>query len=71
MGTVNANLDPFQALSNEESALLRAVEVLNNSIERRIYTLSANELVALLGGEGNPKRRLEILLGELAFRLVG
>ena len=26
MGTVNANLDPFQALPNEESAFLRAVE---------------------------------------------
>ena len=67
MGTVNTNLDPFQALSNEESAFLRAVvEVLNNSIERRIYTLTANELVALLEGENNPKRRLKILSNVLA-----
>ena len=27
MGTANTNLDPFQALSNEERAFLRAVEV--------------------------------------------
>ena len=66
MGTVNANLDPFQALSNEESAFLRAVEVLNNSIDRRIYTSTANELLALLGGKNNPKRRLEILSNVLA-----
>ena len=48
MGTVNTNLVPFQASSIEGRAFLRAVEVLNNSIERRIYILSANELVALL-----------------------
>ena len=61
MGTANANLDPFQALSNEERAFLRAVEVLNNSFERKVYTLSANELVALLGGAKASQRRLEIL----------
>ena len=49
MGTVNTNLDPFQALSNEGGAFLRAVEVLNYSFERRVYSLSANQLVALLG----------------------
>ena len=66
MVIVNANLDPFQALSNEESAFLRAVDVLKNSIDRKIYTLIANELVALLGGENNPERRLEILSNVLA-----
>ena len=67
MGTVNTILDPFQALSNEERAFLRAVvEVLNNSFERRVYTLSANELVALLGGAKNSQRRLEILSNVLA-----
>ena len=65
MEIVNANLDPFQALSNEESAFLRAVDVLKNSMDRKIYTLTANELVALLGGENNPKRRLEILCNML------
>ena len=68
METVNTNLYPFQALSNEERAFLRAVEVLNNSFERRVYTLSANELVALLGGAKASQRRLEILSNVLAVR---
>ena len=68
MGTANTNLDPFQALSNEERAFLRAVEVLNNSFERRVYTLSANELVALLGGAKASQRRLEFLSNVLAVR---
>ena len=55
---VNTDLDPFQTLSNDERAFLRVVEVINNSIEKRIYIFSANELVALLGGEKtNPKAR--------------
>ena len=66
---MNANLDPFQALLNEESAFLRTVEVLNNSIYRRIYTLTANEIVALLGGENNPKRRFKILSNMLVYFL--
>ena len=69
MGTVNTNLDPFQALSNEERAFLRAVEVMNNSCERRVYILSANELVALLGGAKASQRRLEILSNVLAESL--
>ena len=68
MGTVNTNLDPFQALSNEERAFLRAVEVMNNSCERRVYILSANELVALLVGAKASQRRLEILSNVLAVR---
>ena len=69
METVSTSLYPFQALSNEERAFLRAVvEVLNNSFERRVYTLSANELVALLGGAKASQRRLEILSNVLAVR---
>ena len=66
MGRVNTNLDPIKAFSNEERAFLRAVEVLNNSFMRRVYSLSANELVALLGGEKNSQRRFEILSNVLA-----
>ena len=66
METVNTNLYPFQALSIEERAFLWAVEVLNNSFERRVYTLSANELVALLGGAKASQRCLEILSYVLA-----
>ena len=44
------------------------MEVLNNSFERRVYTLSANELVALLGGAKASQRRLEFLSNVLAVR---
>ena len=59
---------PISGIVNRRESILKGSEseVLNNSIKRRIYTLSANELVDLLGGEKNSKRRFEILSNVLA-----